>query len=373
MNSPLSEIIREEIADSGPLPFRRFMELALYHPEYGYYTSGRARIGKRGDFFTSVSVGPLFGKLLARQVLEMWRRLVEPTDFTIVEQGANEAQLALDILSELKTKSPECFEATTYRIVEPSERLAAVQREKLAGHAVKWTPSVAELPMFTGVHLSNELLDAFPVHVIEWDGDGWLERAVANSSDGFAFTTTAVSSPALKNACAKIPLPLPKGYITEVNLSSGTWLAEVAKRIESGYILAIDYGHLREDYYHPERIEGTLSAYAGHRREPNPLARPGEMDLTAHVDFTTLIEAAEAVGLSLVGYTDQHHFMVGLGTDHFAAGASPSELRQFQTLMHPTILGQVFKAVGFAKGDPPRDLSGFRYARKKGNEFESAV
>ena len=363
MNSPLSEIVREEIADSGPIPFCRFMELALYHPEYGYYTSGRSRIGKRGDFFTSVSVGPLFGKLLARQVLEMWRQLVEPTDFTIVEQGANDAQLALDILCELKDRSPECFEATTYRIVEPSERLAALQREKLAGHAVKWTPSVAELPLFTGVHLSNELLDAFPVHVVEWTGDEWIERCVNNAADGFGFVARPLCSAALKTACAKIPLPLPKGYVTEVNLATGPWLQELAARIDRGYILAIDYGHLREDYYHPERVDGTLSAYADHRREPNPLTRPGEIDLTAQVDFTTLIEAAASARLEVAGYTDQHHFMVGLGADHFAAGASPSELRQFQTLMHPAMLGQTFKMLVLTKGEVSAQLAGLRYAR----------
>jgi SAM-dependent MidA family methyltransferase len=228
---------------------------------------------------------------------------------------------------------------------------------------VKWVPSVGELHPFTGVHLSNELLDAFPVHVVEWNGTEWLERLVAIDRDEFAFAGGPLSSRQLAVACALIPQPLPSGYVTEVNLEIGAWIREVGEKLEEGYVLAIDYGHLREDYYHPDRVEGTLSAYAAQRREKNPLARPGEVDLTAHVDFTTLIESAGEAGLSVAGYTDQHHFMVGLGADYFAAGASPSELRQFQTLMHPTMLGQVFKAIGFAKGDAPRALAGFRYAR----------
>jgi SAM-dependent MidA family methyltransferase len=213
------------------------------------------------------------------------------------------------------------------------------------------------------VHLSNELLDAFPVHVVEWKGESWIERCVANAADGFEFVTRPLTSASLKAACAKIPQPLPSGYVTEVNVATAPWLREVAGLLERGFILAIDYGYLREDYYQPERVQGTLSAYADHRREPNPLTRPGEIDLTAHVDFSALIEAAVPAGLDFAGYTDQHHFMVGLGADYFASGSSPSELRQFQTLMHPTMLGQTFKMLVLTKGEVSAQLAGLRYAR----------
>jgi SAM-dependent MidA family methyltransferase len=138
----------------------------------------------------------------------------------------------------------------------------------------------------------------------------------------------------------------------------------VAAKLARGWVLAVDYGHERADYYAPERTEGTLSAYANHRREPDPFARPGEIDLTAHVDFTSLIESAETAGMKCAGFTDQHHFMVGLGAGHFADGANSGDVRAFQTLMHPQMMGMAFKVVCFAKGvelSPP--LAGFRYAR----------
>jgi SAM-dependent MidA family methyltransferase len=363
MSSPLAALIRQEIAVAGPIPFRRFMELALYHPGLGYYSSGRARIGRGGDFFTNVSVGPLFGRLLARQLAEMWGNLAQPEDFTIVEQGANNGQLAADILGGLRDFAPDCFEATRYWIVEPNEQLALQQRTLLAGEAADWAPSIEALRPFAGVHVSNELIDAFPVHVVEWDGNAWQEHYVEVDGDEFVFVKGVLSSPALALACAKIPQPLPNGYVTEVNVAAAAWITGVSARVEDGYVLAVDYGHLREDYYHPDRATGTLSAYLSHRRERNPLSRPGEIDLTAHVDFTSLIDAGTAAGLRLCGYTDQHHFMVALGTDYFAAGANPAELRAFQTLMHPTMLGQAFKVVAFASGNAPERLSGFRYAR----------
>lgn len=360
--SPLERIIQEEIASSGPITFRRYMELALYHPEHGYYTSGRAQVGRGGDFFTNVSVGSLFGRLLARQFIEVWKNLGEPEDFSIVEQGAHEGQFAADVLGEIERAAPDCLAATTYRIIEPSPKLAAEQRKRLAGCPVDWRASINELQPFVGVHFSNELIDAFPVHVVEWTGAEWRERHVAAQGGEFVFTAGELSSPAARAACAVIPRPLPAGYVTEVNPGAVQWLRETAAALEQGYILAIDYGHLREEYYDPARSSGTLAAYAKHRRENNPLRRPGEIDLTAHVNFSALIEAADEAGLKSIGYTDQHHFMVALGMRYFESGSTPSDLRAFQTLMHPTLMGQAFKVAAFAK-NAPRQLEGFRYAR----------
>jgi SAM-dependent MidA family methyltransferase len=356
MSAALAAIIRDEIGREGLISFRRFMELALYHSEHGYYTSGRARVGRGGDFFTNVSVGPLFGKLLARQFAEMWRRLGQPANFAIVEQGAHEGHFALDALGALKEADPDCFVATTYRIVEPSSALLASQRERLAGWPVEWTSDLSQLSAITGVHVSNELIDAFPVHVVKWTGRDWVERCVANKGAEFEFVDRPISSPQLAVACGRIPQPLPPEYTTEVNLSAETWIAEVAGRMERGFILAIDYGFLRDDYYMPERNEGTLSAYAHHKRERDPLREPGEFDLSAHVDFSSLMEAGAAAGLRVAGFTDQHHLMVGLGAGYFADGtpANPSELRAFQTLMHPTLMGMAFKAVAFQRAFPTK-------------------
>ena len=366
----LTAIIQAEAAKTGSIPFRRFMELALYHPEHGYYTSGRARVGRKGDFFTNVSVGPLFGRLMARQFAELWRLLGEPAEFTIVEQGAHGGDFAADALEGLREFAPECYFATRYRIVEPSTALADLQRERLVGFltSVEWHDSQATLPYWTGVHFSNELVDAFPVHVVTWDGSAWLERYVAWSGEEFRFIEGELSSTELAAACLRIPTPL-AGTVTEVNLAAAGWLAETAQRMARGYVLLVDYGWPRDEYHSPTRTTGTLSAYANHQRVENPLSRPGEIDLTAHVNFSELADAARLAGLELAGYTDQHHFMVGLGESHFADGENAGDVRAFQTLMHPQFMGMAFKVAAFCKAAPRGPIAGFRYARHSAAGF----
>lgn len=366
MPAELSEIIRSEITARGAMPFRRFMELALYHAEFGYYASGRARIGRHGDFFTNVSVGPLFGRLLARQIAEMWRVLDEPAEFTIIEQGAHGGELAADVLGGLREIFPACSEAARYRIVEPFPKLEARQRERLGTFAGKvgWSRGLEEVRVEIGVHISNELPDAFPVHLVKWVCGKWREQMVARQGGRFVFSDGPPVADELREACARIPAPLPEGYVTEVNLAAGVWIREVSATMRCGFVLAVDYGFPRHEYYAPTRTAGTLSAYAGHRREPDVLTRPGEIDLTAHVEFDSLIESAASASLGLEGFTDQHHFMVGLGMEHFAEGANAAERRAFQTLMHPQFMGTAFKAVAFSKGvTPASQLGGFRFAR----------
>jgi len=366
MSATLTEFIRSEIAAGGPMPFQRFMELALYHPEHGYYASGNARIGRGGDFFTNVSVGPLFGRLLARQIAEMWRVLGEPQEFAIIEQGAHCGDLAADVLGGLRDIFSECHEAVRYRIVEPFAKLEARQRGRLGAFAAKvqWSRALDDVRVDSGVHLSNELPDAFPVHLVKWTGGQWREQMVIGHGGHFVFADGATPSGELCEACARIPGPLPEGYTTEVNLAVSAWIREVAAVMRRGFVLAVDYGFPRHVYYAPTRIAGTLSAYAKHRREPDPLARPGEIDLTAHVEFDSLIGAGVAAGLRLEGFTDQHHFTVGLGASHFADGANAPERRAFQTLMHPQFMGTAFMVAAFSKGiTPAGPLEGFRFAR----------
>jgi SAM-dependent MidA family methyltransferase len=366
MSATLTEIIRSEIAAHGAMPFRRFMELALYEPEHGYYASGRAAIGRGGDFFTNVSVGPLFGRLLARQAAEMWGALGAPGDFTIIEQGAASGDLASDVLAGLRAMFPECFAAVRYAIAEPFAKIEARQRARLWEFAgkVTWTGGLDAIRVGCGVHLSNELPDAFPVDVVKRVGGEWRVVNVADTDGRFTFADGAAVSGALRDACARIPGPLPDGYVTEVSLAAAEWIREVAATMERGFVLMVDYGFSREEYYAPTRITGTLSAYAQHKREPDPLARPGEIDLTAHVEFDSVIEAATAAGLRLEGFTDQHHFTVGLGAEHFADGANANERRAFQTLMHPQFMGTVFRVAAFSKGVAPTvPLGGFRFAR----------
>lgn len=366
--STLTDAIRAEIAQRGPISFRDFMARALYDPHYGYYGSGRARMGRGGDFFTNVSVGPLFGRLLARQFVEMWQRLGEPADFAVVEQGANSGDFAADVLGGLRDLAPACFAATTYWLVEPVEKLRLAQKERLrefAPEKVQWAAGPGDVPTFHGVHFSNELLDAFPVHRVCWREDHWVERCVDFREERFVFVDAEITSGELLAHLARLPT-VPPDYETEVNLSVAPWLAETAAKLRAGFILAIDYGYPRAEYNRPERSNGTLSAYASHQREPDPLQRPGEIDLTAHVDFTTVAEVAAEHRLQLAGFTDQHHFMVGLSRLHFSddyamTAAGQQELRAFKTLMHPTLMGQSFHAICLAKNVSESTLTGFQF------------
>jgi SAM-dependent MidA family methyltransferase len=361
----VTELLHERIARDGPISFRDYMAAALYDPAHGYYGSGRAAIGRGGDFFTNVSVGPLFGQLLARQFAEMWERLGRPADFSIVEQGAHRGDFARDVLEMLRAIAPACFAATTYRIVEPVAALRTAQQAAL-GDGAKWHATLDELPPFTGVHFSNELLDAMPVHLVTWTGAEWIERHVAVQDAAFVFVDGPLSSAALRTHVATIP-PVPAGYGTEVNLEALAWVETVAARLSHGWVLAIDYGFERAEFFAPERRTGTLRAFSGHRVEPDPLARPGEVDLTAHVEFTSIIERAARAGCELSGFTDQHHFMVGLGQLHFRDDAVPemAGLRAYKTLMHPTMMGTSFHALCLAKGVAlSLPLAGFKYARQ---------
>ena len=362
-DSPLAAELRARIAGGGAIPFREFMAAALYHPQHGYYASGRAAIGRKGDFFTNVSVGPLFGRLLARQFAEIWQRLGEPGEFTIVEQGAHGGDFAGDVLAGLREFAPACFAAAAYQIVEPGTLLRETQAAKLAafGGKVRWSPV---LEPFSGVHFSNELIDALPVHAVTWTGEEWRERHVGLHDDRFVFTGGPLSSEALRSHLAQLP-PVPPGYETEVNLAALDWIADIATKLERGCVLAIDYGFPRAEYYRADRTGGTLTGYAHHRRETDLLARPGEIDLTAHVDFTSLAERGERCGLRPAGFTDQHHFMVGLGRLHFPDGTAPDaqEMRAFKTLMHPTLMGLSFKVLCLEKGlAGSAPLAGFHFA-----------
>lgn len=354
----LDQIIAAEIAADGPLTFARFMELALYHPELGYYSSGRAGIGRAGDFYTNVSVGPTFGRVLAGQFQEMRRHLGEPKDFTVVEQGAHHGQFAADVLTALND--------VHYAIIEPVGPQQDAQREHLAPFAgrVSWHESVDALPPFQGVHFSNELMDALPFHLVRSTGSGWEELRV----NGGEFVPAPPSSE-IETACLSLPIR-PAGYITELRPAAARWIQTVANKLQRGFILAVDYGFTREELLAEHRTEGTFSCYKAHHRDAQPLLEPGEKDITAHVDFTALTEAAVAAGLQPAGWTDQHHFMVGAAEDLMRSLPSPPDaaaqktLRALQTLLHPSTMGTQFYYLAFAKG-VGGSLSGFRYARKR--------
>jgi SAM-dependent MidA family methyltransferase len=359
----LTDLIREIIRRRGPVPFEWFMEQALYHPELGYYSSGQCQIGRRGDYFTNVSVGPLFGRLLAAQFAEMWEILGRPGDFTIVEQGAHHGDFARDVLEAVRERSPDFFSALRYWVIEPFPVLEARQRERLRDFAAKmtWRKAVSDLESFTGVHFSNELLDSMPVRLVSRDGnEDWKERLVDIAGDGFAFVTAQIADEKLRHHLEKVPRS-GDGYCeTEVNLGALDWIESVGRKLIRGFVLGVDYGYPRAEFYAAERKSGTLQCRATHRAFGSPLVEIGRADITAHVDWTSIAERAEEHGLTLLGFTDQHHFVTGLLED---CASRESDRRALQTLLHPELLGTRFQYLALGKGVPEHQLSGFRYAR----------
>ncbi len=322
------------------------MRQALYHPEHGYYSSGRCVIGRAGDYFTSVSVGPLFGQLLCRQFIEIWERLGRIDNFVIVEQGAHDGQFARDVLEVAQQRAPEFFEASHYRIIEPFRILRERQSQTLQefGDKVEWEES---LTPFDGVHFSNELLDAMPVRLIS----GGMEKLVAVEGDRFVFVERAVSGKT-------------SGYQTlahqnAFNQLTLNWVDDVAANLQRGYIIAVDYGQLRGQF------ESSIQARARHRVLDSLFQEIGHADITMHVDWSSVIERALATGLRVVGFTDQHHFLAGI-ISSLGLPDSRKLTRELQTLLHPEMLGRAFQVLGLTKNIDPGapSLAGFQFARQ---------
>jgi SAM-dependent MidA family methyltransferase len=344
------------------MSFSRFMHLALYDPLGGYYKSGRAAVGRDGDFFTSVSVGPVFGAVLAGQFLEMWEVLGRPPEFRLVEQGANDGRLSSDVLKAL-SETP--LAGVPLTLIEPAPILREKQAATLPGYDVQWIECPENLAPFEGVHFSNELFDALPFDIVEARDGTWHEWQVHTDETGFCFKTSAHP--------IQTDLPSrPDGYRTELRRHQRELITTLSQRIRRGFLLAIDYGMLRDELLAPYRSGGTLACYARHRRDEAPLELPGEKDITAHVDFTALTDHATACGLKLDGYTDQHHFLVGAATgllrsleSEEPSPATQKILRSLRTLLHPETMGTQFKAILFSKNTARTlPLSGFQPASK---------
>ena len=375
----LEEIIRAEIRTAGPMRFDRFMDLALYHPGSGYYAKigGPSPIGKSGDFYTSVSVGPLFGRLLARQFFQMWKLLDRPTAFWIIEQGAHDGQLACDILEWCRAEVPDFFETIHYAIVQASGAASMHQKcapEPALVSRITWfediTALAAEKPV--GVFFSNELVDAFPIRSITYRSGEWLEQHVDIDNEALRWIDRPIVDDELNQAIAAMPLPAIEGYTTEINLRARSWIGEVGKSLARGYVLTIDYGYPAALYYAPFRSHGTLTAFVKHHAVDDVLSEPGMRDITAHVDFTALAKAGEKAGLTTLGFLDQQRFLMGIAHDELSGTEGPNvkiqeSLHGWNTLTHPDHLGATFFALFQAK-DAPANLDGLRFARPGGLE-----
>jgi len=371
LNSALVELIRARIQETGPVSFAWFMEQALYHPDHGYYASGRAKLGRHGDFFTNVSVGPVFGKLMAVQFAEVWRRMGQPDEFTIVEQGAHGGEMATDVLNALAEKFPECFQSVRYRIVERFKPLQEQQRLALARFQQKihWCCDLDALEPFTGIHFSNELLDAMPVYVVRRrlhasGADDWVEKLVEWKDDRFGFVDGPITDDRLQRQLERFA-DVPPDTEIEINLAALDWFTALAAKLDRGYVLAVDYGFIDDDLHAPQHRSGTLQVRANHRVLNSPFEAVGESDITAHVHWTAIAAHAQEQGFRIHGFADQHHFLTGIISSWPDAGeADASGRRQLQTLVHPEIMGRAFQVLGLTRGlTDAEPLSGFKFAR----------
>jgi SAM-dependent MidA family methyltransferase len=368
--TPLAEFIISEIELSGPVSFAWFMEQALYHPKHGYYSSGKARLGRSGDYFTSVSVGPTFGTLLAAQIAEIWGKAGKPDDFTIVEQGAHSGDLARDLLAALERNSRQCFDRLRYLIAEPFPALGQRQSETLANFAGKviWCHSLETMEPFVGVHLSNELLDAFPVHLVctrprspKNQENQWFEQYVDWHDGKFILVERPIADSALQRQIQQFPAP-PDEF--EFNQAALDWLDILSTKLQRGYVLMIDYGYVHDDLV--VNRGGTLQCREQHHFVSSPFERIGERDITAHVNWSLVGQRAQEQKFGIAGFTDQHHFLTGIISEHpeLANASDPSARRQLQTLLHPEMLGRNYQVLALSRGmDSPQTLSGFKFAR----------
>ncbi len=354
----LSIELKRIISKNGSITFKDFMQIALYHPVYGYYSKGRIPFGSRGDFVTSPHTHSLFGALIARQIVEFWEILGKGL-FSIVEMGAGSGYLARDILNYLSMK--DLLDQFIYWIVEPHEKTEAVQRMILEDFSenVQWKKNIQELEGIEGCILSNELLDAFPVHLLEKTEENFCEIYICLSGDGeFQEVKGSLSSDKLKRYVDTIPVDLPPGYRTEANLEIRDWIYQVSAVIRRGFVITIDYGHTRREYFHPARNKGTLLAYRNQRVSEDLLALPGEQDLTAHVNFTDLHLWGKEAGFETLGYTSQWAFLAGLDVEstlkELGDESSPfsQDRMAIKMLLLPQGMGESHKVLIQAKNIP---------------------
>ncbi len=323
------------------ISFADFMDQALYHPTHGYYVTQAQNIGARGDFYTSPHLSSAFGECIARQILECWDILGTPTGFEIVEMGAGQGILAVDILKTIAQTAPDCFATLKYRIIERSATLRLAQRQHLTSKLLPYLEARADLVTWCtwddlgsesvrGCFISNELVDAFPVHQVVWQNQQLQEIYVKPENDQIVEIFAPLSTPKLQDYFDRLNLKLnhyPDGYRTEVNLNAIDWIHTVADRLHRGYVLTIDYGYNAQRYYSPMRREGTLQCYYQHQVASNPYVNIGFQDITAHVDFTTLERCGRDVGLNSVGLTTQAFFLMLLGIGDRIAALSQTETK----------------------------------------------
>ena len=353
LSDELRDVILQEIRAGGPMPFSRYMEMALYQPGLGYYSAGLHKLGEKGDFITSPELGSLFAGCLARQIEEVAEQLGK---YDILEIGAGSGRLAADILQLID----EAFQPRRYLILERSADLRKVQREHIAATAPRWLDRVEWLDRppekdWQGVILANEVIDALAVERFRVTESGVEQICAVEAGDTFGWSSRPAPAE-LETAFRNLGVELQGGYQSELNLQLPGWLSAVTRSMRRGLALFIDYGYPRREYYLQQRNDGTLICHYRHRAHDDVFFWPGLQDITAFVDFTALAEAADLSGLQVEGYTSQVMFLLGCGLEQVLAGQLAfSEDRgmslnaQARQLTMPGMMGERFQVMGLGR------------------------
>ncbi|MBW4642630.1 MAG: class I SAM-dependent methyltransferase [Goleter apudmare HA4340-LM2] len=365
-NPELCLAIANHIINSpqGRITFAEYMDMLLYHPEQGYYSSKAVKLGlKGGDFFTSVHLGADFGEMLAIQFAQMWEVLGRPVPFSLVEMGAGQGLLAKHILNYHQQHYPDLFAVLEYVIVEKSPALKQEQQQRLHDFPVHWC-NIEDIPpnSITGCFFSNELVDALPVHQFILEAGELREVYVTIPEYGGDLTSSSLlpsfvevagepSTPRLAEYFNLVGIDLTQsvyedGYRSEINLAALDWLSIVGNRLQRGYVITIDYGYPASRYYNPRRSQGTLQCYYQHRHHNNPYINIGRQDITAQVDFTALERWGDRCGLNSSGFTQQGLFLMILGLGDRIAALSHQQQPLSQLLQRREALHQLIDPSG---------------------------
>jgi len=368
VSEQLTGLIRAQIVEAGgAISFARFMELALYTPQLGYYSAGQHKFGVAGDFITAPELGPVFAQCLARQCVQILAALPQGD---ILEAGAGSCALAVQLLLELERLGQL---PAHYFILEISSALRARQQAlfaKQAAHLLARVQWLDKLPSagFRGIVFGNELLDAMPVERFRVDAEGIAELQVGWQENRFVWYETRANN-ALRDRATT--LGLAEGYVSEVGFAAEGWVRSVADILEQGVLLLVDYGFPAHEYYHPQRAAGTLMCHYRHRAHDDPLLLVGLQDITAHVDFSAIARAGTGSGLSLLGYISQALFLLGCGLDDIATQINQSDARTYlqftnavKKLTLPQEMGELFKVIALGRGIE-MSLAGFRLQNRR--------
>jgi SAM-dependent MidA family methyltransferase len=366
--APLERELLQRIRKRGPIPFAEFMGECLYHPQWGYYS--KAEAVRFADYYTSVDVHPIFARLLARQLAEMWERLDRPAEFCLAEGAAGTGRLAAQFLDFAARELAEFYGALRYVAVETSAARRATHAAALASHiATGRVVSAAELPaeISCGCILSNELLDAMPVHRVVCEGGELREVYVAAEGDALREESGPLSDPEIATFFREQGVALREGQQAEAGLAACKWIEQAGVRLGRGFVLTVDYGHEAAELYNERHQRGTALAYAGHKVSEDLLRAPGEQDLTAHVSFTALEKWGRRSGLERTGLVTQMEFLMAMGranefADLYEPGASEVEKIRgrllLKTLINPEGMGETFRVFVQHKGIETPELTG---------------